>query len=135
MRPTPTERDPLAYLTRYFAAGDVHTLPPQLVMDHRDGVPSTTVRNRRRHARRVANTSGERYRLSEIAARDRHVCHLCGRPVDMSLSGKHPLGPTADHLVPVSCGGGDEPHNVALAHRRCNVKRGIGGVAQLRLVG
>lgn len=127
----------MAYLPRYFTSGDVLTLPPELVLPHWIGdfdVPATTARNRRRHARRVANTVGPRYRLADIAERDLCTCHLCGKPVDMSLSGRHPLGPTADHLVPVSCGGGDEPHNVALAHRRCNVKRGVGGAVQLRVV-
>jgi 5-methylcytosine-specific restriction endonuclease McrA len=127
----------LAYLPRYFTSGDVLTLPPELVLPHwitDADVPATTARNRRRYERRKANTVGERYRLRDIAERDACRCHLCGKPVDMTLSGRHPQGPTADHLVPVSCGGGDEPHNVALAHRRCNVKRGIGGAVQLRVV-
>jgi 5-methylcytosine-specific restriction endonuclease McrA len=125
----------MAYRARYFAAGDIHTLPPQLVMNHRDGISSATICNRRRYARRVTNTNGERYRLSDVAARDGYICHLCGRRVDMSLSGRHPWGPTADHLIPASHGGGDEPQNVAPAHSRCNIKRGVGGLAQLRLVG
>ena len=88
---------------------------------------------RRRDDRRRANTVGERYNLLDIAQRDNHRCHICGKPVDMSLSGRHPQGPTADHLLPVAAGGGDDPWNIALAHRRCNIKRGTGGVVQLRL--
>jgi len=80
--------------------------------------------NRRRYERRKANTVGERYNLAEVAERDGFVCHLCGCDVDMGLSGRHPLGPSADHVVPVSCGGGDEHDNIKLSHLRCNVKRG-----------
>ena len=40
-----------------------------------------------------------------------------------------------DHLVPRSAGGLDRMDNVALAHLLCNVRRGVGGEAQLRLIG
>ena len=125
----------MAYVQRFASSGTLYIIPPALVFHHSHGeglVRAVTARNRRRHARRVANTVGGRYRLTDVAERDQHTCHLCGKRVDMALSGLDPMGPTADHLVPVSCGGGDEPHNVALAHRRCNVKRGVGGVVQLR---
>lgn len=71
--------------------------------------------------------------VAELAARDGAVCHLCRRPVDMSLPGTHAMGPTRDHLVPVAHGGSDEPSNLALAHRSCNVTRRDRGTVQLRL--
>jgi 5-methylcytosine-specific restriction endonuclease McrA len=50
-----------------------------------------------------------------VIARDRGVCHLCGK------QGAN----TADHLIPISRGGTDSPHNLRAAHRRCNLVRGI----------
>jgi DNA-directed RNA polymerase subunit RPC12/RpoP len=87
---------------------------------------------KRRYERQRAQTIGRKYQLSAVAERDGFKCHICGKRVDMSLPGTHPLGPTADHLVPVADGGGDDEWNVALAHRQCNVHRGR-GAAQLML--
>lgn len=126
----------MAYRSRYLAAGEMLILPSTSVMPWRtDDTYVAPARQavKRRHARRKANTLGQRYRFSEIAERDHFTCHLCRKPIDMTLSGRHPQGPTIDHLLPVSCGGGDEAHNVALAHSRCNIKRGTKGVVQLRL--
>lgn len=128
------------YQPRYLFAGAVWIIPSQLVTPYRDGdgdAPDTAKRRavRTRYARQKCNTVGAPYRLVDIGERDAWVCHLCGKPVDRTLSGRHPKGPTADHLIPVAHGGGDDPHNVALAHSRCNIKRGTGGVVQLRLVG
>lgn len=55
-----------------------------------------------------------------VLARDTH-CHLCGEPVDKTLSGRLPDGPNADHVVPKSRGGAlYDPANLRLAHKRCN---------------
>jgi 5-methylcytosine-specific restriction endonuclease McrA len=90
---------------------------------------------RKNRARRTKGSPGA-YTLAGIAARDDRRCHLCGKRVDMSLSGMDPDGPTIDHLLPLSVGGLDEVANVSLAHRACNIKKGNRGSAtQLRLVG
>ena len=131
----------MAYRKRYLGGGVIYVVPPEMVLPWRHGetVPggtdAKTLANRRRYERRKANTVGPKYRLLDIAERDGYRCHICGKRVDMTLSGRHPQGPTADHLLPVSAGGGDESVNVALCHNRCNVKRATGGAAQLRLVG
>lgn len=70
----------------------------------------------------------------ELAAMHGARCHLCKRKVDMNLPGRDPMGPTVDHLIPVSAGGTNETVNLALAHRICNVRRNNRGPAQLRLV-
>lgn len=58
-----------------------------------------------------------------LAKRDGTACRLCGHEVDMTLSGMSYWGPTADHMVPVSRGGEDEPTNLQLAHRICNIRK------------
>lgn len=70
--------------------------------------------------------------------RDRWKCHLCGRKVDRMLPGIDRLGPTLDHLVPLSEGGEHSYANVRLAHRSCNSGKGTGsrpGGEQLALLG
>jgi hypothetical protein len=87
---------------------------------------------KRRTARREAPSS---YTLHQVAERDGWRCHICRKRVDQRLSGTHKLGPTIDHLIPLSDGGSDDMQNVALAHRSCNCARGVGGVVQLMLIG
>ena len=49
------------------------------------------------------------------------VCYLCGRPVDKSLPGSSPSGPTVDHMEARAAGGSlYDPSNLHLAHQRCN---------------
>lgn len=91
-------------------------------------------RNRRKNQKRKAHKAGE-YTLGEVALRDGHRCHLCRKRVDMTLTGNDRMGPTIDHLIPVSAGGDDVLSNVRLAHRSCNCSRGARGDVQLLLVG
>lgn len=91
-------------------------------------------RNRRKNNKRRKARIGARYRLADIAQRDGCKCHLCGKKVNMALPGTEPMGPTIDHLIPVSAGGTDDPANVRLAHRACNIKRGARGEVQLLLI-
>jgi 5-methylcytosine-specific restriction endonuclease McrA len=90
--------------------------------------------NRRKNAKRRGARIGAKFTLIEIAERDGWKCHLCSGRVDRRMAPTANRGPTIDHLVPISAGGMDEPSNVALAHRSCNVQRRDGGHAQLRLV-
>ena len=92
-------------------------------------------KSRRRQVARRTATNGEPYSLHDLFVASGGKCHLCGNKVNMNLSGSHPEGPTVDHLLPLSDGGLDCRTNVALAHRRCNIKRGTGGIVQLRLLG
>ena len=61
-------------------------------------------------------------------------CALCGKPVDMTLSGRTALGPSVDHIVATTAGGSwFDPGNWQLAHLECNNKKGRGvslGVAR-----
>lgn len=60
------------------------------------------------------------------ARRDGFVCHLCGGPVNESLSaGLNPdFDPSMDHVKPRSLGGSDYPSNIKCAHISCNKSRG-----------
>lgn len=62
-------------------------------------------------------------------------CHLCGRPIDYTLTTwtdpkdgrvtRHPMSFELDEIVPVSKGGDPlDFENVAHAHRICNQRRG-----------
>ncbi len=86
---------------------------------------------RKNQARRTAGPKV--LSVSEIAARDGSRCNLCGKRVDLTLSGMAKWGPTIDHLIPVSHGGTNDADNLALAHRHCNVSRKNRGHAQLLL--
>jgi 5-methylcytosine-specific restriction endonuclease McrA len=56
--------------------------------------------------------------VAQVIQRDGGICHLCGQPGADS----------ADHLVPRSQGGTNDPANLKAAHHlvepRCNIKRG-----------
>lgn len=85
--------------------------------------------------RRGAVVVGPRPKLEDIARRDGWRCHLCHRKVNPRVHFQHRNAATLDHLVPVTDGGTDEPANLALAHRGCNSRRGVGGQIQLALIG
>lgn len=64
------------------------------------------------------------------------ICILCKRPVNTSLPGTHPLGPTIEHRLPIrviAATARDWPELLAmacdtrlwaLAHRRCQSRQG-----------
>jgi hypothetical protein len=87
--------------------------------------------SKRSHERRAAGKLV--MTVQSLAKRDGAKCNICTKPVNMSKSGSDPLGPTIDHLLPVSKGGTNDSFNLALAHRRCNTSRGNRGHAQLLL--
>ncbi len=58
-----------------------------------------------------------------VFERDNWTCYLCDQPVDKSLSGRHQMGPTVDHVVPISLGGPHSYANVRLAHFSCNSRK------------
>ena len=60
----------------------------------------------------------------ELALRDGATCWLCGGGVDATAHTGSPWAGSVDHVVPRARGGGDEPTNLRLAHRRCNSARG-----------
>lgn len=88
--------------------------------------------SRRAHKRRASGPPV--LSVHQLAERDGSRCHICHRKVDLNLSGMAKWGPTIEHIVPVSKGGTNEAHNLALAHRHCNTVRGNRGGSQLLLI-
>jgi hypothetical protein len=66
--------------------------------------------------------------LSRLASRDGRQCHYCRDdmvfPLDKRQPQNIPNAVTRDHIVPRSMGGEYRDHNLILACRRCNEKRG-----------
>jgi 5-methylcytosine-specific restriction endonuclease McrA len=108
---------------------------------HPDRVTARHAQYRRTH-RQQAVDSGQRRRARQrnaplvehinrlaIAERDGWRCHICGKAVTRKTM-------SLDHLIPLFLGGPHTAANVALAHLRCNQRRGVGKriPAQLRLL-
>ena len=65
-------------------------------------------------------TAAWRRARAAVLARET-TCYLCGRPVDKSLPGSSPMGPTVDHTEARAAGGSlYDTSNLHLAHQRCN---------------
>lgn len=113
------------------------------------GVVVSKIPPEERHASRRAKDrlkcARRRMRLSGVVVdivdpdvvfeRDGWRCHICHKSVDRRLSGRDRMGPTLDHLIPLSAGGEHSYANTALAHRSCNSSRGARGAVQLALIG
>lgn len=52
------------------------------------------------------------------------TCARCHQPIDMTLSGRHPRGPQAGHIIDLHDGGTNHPDNLQTEHRRCNIAAG-----------
>lgn len=67
------------------------------------------------------------YELSaqQLAARDGTCCALCGIEVDFEVKCPDDLSPSVDHRIPWAHGGRNEAANLQLAHRICNVRKGV----------
>ena len=63
-------------------------------------------------------------RAREAVLARESICYLCGRPVDKSLPGSSPMGPTVDHLEARANGGSlYDISNLHLAHQICNSRK------------
>jgi hypothetical protein len=100
---------------------------PQVIdLDQETDDEAKARRKQSRHARRTRERLAQvedvdRLRVFE---RDEWTCHICAGPVDRELPNSDPMGPTLDHVVPLSAGGLHSYKNVKLAHRRCNESKG-----------
>lgn len=62
-----------------------------------------------------------------LARRDGNICGICREEVDMTLSARSAengfMGPSVDHVTPLSRGGLNVPENLQLSHLRCNISK------------
>ena len=63
-------------------------------------------------------------RLRQVAERDDWTCWICEAEIDPAAPRPSPWAASIDHVVPRARGGGNDPENLRLAHRRCNGRRG-----------
>ena len=71
-----------------------------------------TARECKRRALKAGATH-QPYKVEDIIRRDRGICGLCHKRVAKEEQ-------SIDHILPLSLGGADAPHNVQVAHLRCN---------------
>jgi hypothetical protein len=85
----------------------------------------------RNHLRRVGTTrhAPELITVATLGERDDWTCHLCRADVRQDAAYPDPESGSIDHLIPVSDGGPHTLANTALAHLRCNVRRGRRAIA------
>ena len=94
-----------------------------------------TCRRDESRRRGPGSTEDAPYVDREIFERDGWRCHLCRKLVKKGAPRNDPDGASIDHIVPRSEGGADAPHNVATAHLRCNLRKGVRAMnEQLRLI-
>jgi 5-methylcytosine-specific restriction endonuclease McrA len=80
-------------------------------------------RNAARRARLRDAPLGPPFTRDEVFARDRWICQLCMTPTGLQ-TGRHPMAPTIDHIVPLNKGGAHTIDNVWTAHMACNGAKG-----------
>lgn len=87
------------------------------------------------HNRRVQfeNVTKEEFTVQEIFVRDKGICHLCKKDIDLAFPRFHPLSLTIDHIIPISRGGDHTRANVKVAHWSCNCSKGNRLMEELEL--
>jgi 5-methylcytosine-specific restriction endonuclease McrA len=75
-------------------------------------------------------------KIRELCKQQKWKCSLCGKLLEQQHPKNHPMRITVDHVIPVSLGGSHDLHNLAAAHRICNIKKGNRslGPEQLRMI-
>lgn len=70
-------------------------------------------------------TESKTISLAKLYERDNGICYLCGKKCEYSEDYNSNTYPTIDHVVPIAKGGMDEWKNIRLAHRFCNLAKGV----------
>lgn len=69
------------------------------------------------------STDNEFITTKSVIDRDGNQCRLCGSEVNTTLTGRNPIAPSIDHIIPLSRGGSHTFKNVQLAHFGCNSRK------------
>lgn len=70
------------------------------------------------------NAFVEHVDLHVVYKRDKGICWLCSKKVDIALKWPDTGFATLDHVVPLAAGGMHSYGNIKLAHLACNCKKG-----------
>lgn len=93
----------------------------------------TSTHGRRR--RKLKAAGGERISRRAIYERDKWMCQLCRKPIDVALKAPDPGSASLDHVIPLARGGKHSAANLQAAHLRCNLRKSANvRTSQLRLV-
>lgn len=84
------------------------------------------VRNARRRALK-AKVRHIPYSREEIFTRDKGICFVCNKLINLKFPPRHRLSFTIHHIKAIFLGGDDIPENVVSAHYGCNSSIGIRG--------
>jgi 5-methylcytosine-specific restriction endonuclease McrA len=72
-------------------------------------------------ARSKGKTGRPWRRARAYVLRHQTICHLCGQPVDKTLTWPNPRSASVDHVIPLEAGGPPLAlTNLRLAHLTCN---------------
>lgn len=90
------------------------------------------IRQQNHKRRAIVHRNGfEEYNVADIFKRDKFICQICHKKVSKKQKWPHPLSASIDHIVPVSSGGPDAPHNIQTTHLRCNLVKHVRALGQL----
>ncbi len=78
---------------------------------------------RRRSARELAVSAGDKITIHALIVRDGNACGICGEEID-AASLDRMLQPSIDHIVPISRSGLHVWENTQPAHLICNIRKG-----------
>lgn len=73
----------------------------------------------------VKRNDALRKKHRDIIARNKPACHICGHPIDYTLTYPNPDCYVVDHVIPLAPPhfGPDTLDNKKAAHHRCNSKK------------
>lgn len=76
---------------------------------------------------RIKNVSRQSWSRWDIAERDNWTCQICFLPIEnMSKENyRNPMYLNIDHIIPISKGGDDAPHNLQATHSKCNKSKWV----------
>ena len=91
---------------------------------HRDNPASSRAAsvNRRAHKR---GAFVERVIPQQVYKRDAWTCHICDGKINKRMQWPQPYSASIDHIVALANGGLHSYDNIAAAHLRCNLSKGV----------
>ena len=89
----------------------------------------SSIRSVHRRRARKLNAGTEKYTTQQILDLYGTICHICNKPIDLSLNRKPgyegwEMGLHLDHKIPLAKGGSDTVDNIRPSHGICNKRKG-----------